>query len=67
MDQPIKNAPGFVRDERSGAVINTNTADYALIIEKRKHKREMDMMAGKVDSFQQQLKQLEELVKAAIK
>ena len=47
-EHPIKNAPGFVRDEKSGAILNNNTSDYNLILEKRKHKAELDEVNSKL-------------------
>ena len=44
----IKEAPGFYRDSKTGAIINTNTEGYQTILESRKQKRELDAMKEKI-------------------
>lgn len=54
--KPIKNAPGLVRDDKSGAILNTSTADYNLILEKRKHQAELDGLKSELDELKALIK-----------
>jgi Ni2+-binding GTPase involved in maturation of urease and hydrogenase len=66
MDEtPIKNAPGFYR--ANGIIINKNDSDYQLILERRKHKQEMQAVTNDVDTMKQELEQLKEIIKAMAK
>ena len=65
-ETPIKNAPGFYRDS-NGIIINKNDSDYQLILERRKHKREMQAVTNDVDTMKQELEQLKEIIKAMAK
>ena len=55
---PIRKAPGYVKDTKSGVVINTNTADYELILEKRRHAREMADMRSEFEQLKEMVKKL---------
>jgi hypothetical protein len=65
-ETPIKNAPGFYRDS-NGIIINKNDSDYQLILERRKHKQEMQAVTNDVDTMKQELEQLKEIIKAMAK
>lgn len=55
---PIRKAPGYEKDKKSGVIINTNTADYELILERRKHKREMSDLKSDLDQLKEMVKKL---------
>ena len=55
---PIKQAPGFLRDKKTGAVINTDTAGYELILEKRKNQQENDQMKDEIRELRNLIEQL---------
>jgi len=63
MEHTLKNAPGFVRDEKSGAVINTNTDGYNIILEKRKHAEEMSSIMKKLQEQEEMLKKIVKVLK----
>lgn len=48
----IKEAPGYYRDERTGAVINTNMDGYNLILEKRRAAAEMSDLKAKLERLE---------------
>ncbi len=60
METHIKDSPGLVRDEKSGAIINTNMDGYNIILEKRRHDREMAELQQKL---QDQAEMIEKLAK----
>jgi len=51
--QPIKNEPGYVRDPRTGAIINNNISDYKLILAQRKHKEEVEVLRSEIDDLRE--------------
>ena len=55
---PIRKAPGYERDTSTGVIINTNTADYELILERRKHKREMTDLRSEFEQLKEMVKKL---------
>lgn len=58
MKYPVKNAPGLLKDSKTGVVINTNEAEYQLILEKRKAKKREE----EVDDLKARMAKLEELL-----
>jgi hypothetical protein len=54
----IKNEPNLVRDESSGVVLNTNMADYNLILQKRKHREELNDLKSEIDELKALVKAL---------
>lgn len=54
----IKNEPNLVRDEKSGVILNTNMADYNLILQKRKHREELDDLKSEIDELKALVKAL---------
>ena len=55
------NIPGFVKDTKHGVVINTNTDEYQRILDKRKHKKELDTVKSEMTSLQNELKEMKSL------
>lgn len=55
---PIKNAPGFYKDESMGIVINKNEQEYQNILEKRKHKQEITELKDELDGLKMMLKKV---------
>jgi len=52
---PIKKAPGFVKNTVSGVIINTNSADYELILEKRKNKKELESVKDEIAKLKEMI------------
>ena len=52
---PVHNEPGLVRDEESSVILNTNIAEYQLILEKRRHKNDIKKVTDEVDNLHNQL------------
>ena len=65
--QPIKDAPGYMKDKNTGVVINTNTAEYERILERRRHQKELSKVNNEVDSLKQELEEMKKLLKKALK
>lgn len=62
--KPIKNAPGLYRDEKTNVVINTNESEYKMILERRRHKKELDKVTSEVNDLKRELDELKTLIKA---
>lgn len=62
---PIKNSPGFVKDMKTGVVINTNMGEYERILEKRKHKRELESLNNELSNIKNELDMLKEMIKGS--
>lgn len=62
--KPIKNAPGLYRDEKTKVVINTNESEYKMILERRRHKKELDKVTSEVNDLKRELDELKTLIKA---
>lgn len=54
----LHNFPGFVRDTDSGVIINTNEADYNIILEKRRHAKEMDGLRDEMQELREMVRKL---------
>jgi hypothetical protein len=65
--QPIKDAPGYMKDKNTGVVINTNTAEYERILERRRHQKQLSEVNNEVDSLKQELEEMKKLLKKALK
>lgn len=52
---PVSSAPGFLKDMKTGVVINTNMAEYELILTKRRH-------AEEIGALKDQFEELKEMV-----
>ena len=65
--QPIKDAPGYLKDKDTGVVINTNTAEYERILERRRHQKEMHEVNNEVNSLKEELEEMKKLLKKALK
>ena len=44
----ITDTPGFIKDPKTGAIINTNLGEYEAILSKRRQKQQYDAMVGEV-------------------
>lgn len=55
------NAPGFVKDVEHGVVINKNYEEYQRILDKRKHKKELDRVQSEVVSLKKELEEVQAL------
>mgnify|MGYP003151214966 CR=1 FL=1 len=60
----IQGHDGFVRDERTGAIINNDVNSYKLYKERRKKSREKDK---KIQDLQQQVDKLEATLNEVIR
>lgn len=54
----LQDAPGFVRDGKTGVVINTNTDGYDMILAKRRHDAQIDHLQEKMEKQEQLLLEL---------
>lgn len=68
------NIPGFMKDTKSGIVINTNDDEYVRVLaarEKRKKEENtisrVDQMSKEVDLIKNKLENIETLLKKALK
>jgi len=63
----VHNEPGLVRDEESSVILNTNIAEYQLILEKRRHKNDIKKVTDEVENLKSEMDELKKLIKAAAK
>lgn len=63
---PIRNAPGYLKDTKTKVVINTNEADYQRILERRRHKKELETVNEEVNSLKKELNSLKEMITKAM-
>lgn len=53
--------PGFVKDTKHGVIIQEDLSEYQRILDKRKHKKELDKVHNEVASLQKELKKMQKL------
>ena len=56
--EPIKNAPGYVKDRETGVVINNNISEYQIILERRKHQKEITSLREEMDDLKQMVRKV---------
>jgi hypothetical protein len=59
-DVVLKDAPGFVKDSETGAVINTSLDGYELILAKRQYDANMRDIQAKIEKQERMLEKLTE-------
>lgn len=59
---PVEGHKNLFRDEKSGAILNTDTASYNKYLkmksEKQKHREEIDQIKSDIDEIKKMLKEL---------
>jgi len=59
--------PDFVRDERSGALINTNVNAYRLYKQQRSSQTHIKNLDYEIDSLRNEINELKQLIKEVVK
>ena len=52
-NENVKDSPGFVRDAKTGVVINNNTDGYDMILYKRRRDEQMNNLREKMEQQEQ--------------
>jgi hypothetical protein len=61
------NADGFVKDEETNVIINKNMTEYEKILERRRHKRELDTVTSEVSQLKNEVDELKGLLTKILK
>lgn len=54
----VHNAVGLMRNIDTGVIINTNEADYNLILEQRRHAKEMQSILDEMNELKEMVRKL---------
>ena len=54
----VQNAPGLVRNTDTGVILNTNEAGYNIILEKRRHDKEMRSIKDEMSELKEMVRKL---------
>lgn len=67
MDRYVETtAPGYVIDNVTGAVINTNEQEYLKILAQRQKAKQLNQLQSEVDSLKTDIKDIKELLIQAL-
>ena len=58
------DAPGFIKDQSTGAVVNTNVGEYQALLARRKLKQENDALINEIKKIRYDLDQVMEELKS---
>lgn len=50
------SVPGYVKDDRTGVVLNTNVGEYKMILEARRRKLENDTLKARLERFEEYMR-----------
>lgn len=58
--------PGYLKDQASGVIINTNDVDYMRILQAREKKKETDELASRVTKLESGIEDIKSLLQQLV-